>query len=164
MNVVSNASFAFMFAYMLMCSFVAYRVRPRKTGESYPVLPATIISLNACVPVVVTLINLVWVVQSPARFMLSVYLAAANLFITLLLLKALLPKPLHAIPKYAVNKITGSGMGIVTVSEQNIRNRAIHDAYQLAKKTPDDVFVVVDVRGNRIATVNHSDVSIQMHN
>lgn len=46
MNVVSNASFAFMFAYMLMCSFVAYRVRPRKTGESYPVLPATIISLN----------------------------------------------------------------------------------------------------------------------
>ena len=124
----------------------------------------SIISLNACVSVVVAIIHLVWVVQSPARFMLSVYLAAANLFITLLLLEALLPKPLHAIPKYAVNKITGSGMGIVTVSEQNIRNRAIHDAYQLAKKNPDDVFVVVDVRGNRIATVNHSDVSIQMHN
>ena len=55
MNVVSNVSFAFMFAYMLICSCVAYRARPRKTGERYPVLPATIISLNACVSVVVPL-------------------------------------------------------------------------------------------------------------
>lgn len=116
MNVVSNASFAFMFAYMLMCSCVAYRARPRKTGESYPVLPATIISLNACVSVVVALIHLVWVVQSPVRFALSVYLADANLFITFLLLGALLPKPLQSTPKYAVNRITGSGMGTVTVS------------------------------------------------
>lgn len=69
-----------------------------------------------------------------------------------------------SIPRYAVYRITGSGFGTVIVSEQDFHNRAIYYAHQLAKENPNDVFVVVDVRGNRIATVNHSDVSIQMHN
>ena len=163
MNVVSNVSFAFMFAYMLMCSCVAYRARPRKTGERYPVLPATIISLNACVSVVVALIHLVWVVQSPARFALSVYLAAANLFITFLLLEALLPKTLQAVPKYLVKRISGSGRGSVVVSEQDYQDRAIYDAHQLARKNKNAVFVVIDKHGNRIATINHSGVSVQMN-
>lgn len=163
MNVVSNVSFAFMFAYMLMCSCVAYRARPRKTGERYPVLPATIISLNACISVVVALIHSVWVVQSPARFALSVYLATANLFITFLMLGALLPKPLQSVPKYLVKRISGSGRGSVVVSEQDYQDRAIYDAHQLARKNKNAVFVVIDKHGNRIATINHSGVSVQMN-
>ena len=163
MNVVSNVSFAFMFAYMLMCSCVAYMARPRKTGERYPVLPATIISLNACVSVVVALIHLVWVVQSPVRFALSVYLATANLFVTFLLLESLLPKTLQAVPRYLVKRISGSGRGSVIVSEQDYQDRAIYDANQLARKNKNAVFVVIDKHGNRIATINHSGVSVQMN-
>lgn len=66
--------------------------------------------------------------------------------------------------KYFVKKINGAEFGSVIVSEQDFQDIAIYNAYELAKRNADEVFVVVDTHGNRIATINNSDVSIQIHN
>lgn len=164
MNVASNASFAFLIVSMLACSFAIYRKRTRSRkmgGDAYPILPTTIIFLNMIISVVIAFVHLMWVNSSPSRFIIAVYLVTANVFVLALALP--LPKVQRVDTKYMVQRIIGSGWGSVTVSEQDYQDRAIYDAYQLAKKNTNAVFVVIDTRGKHIATVNHSDVSVQMH-
>lgn len=163
MNVVSGVSLALLIVCMFTCSFVVDRyVKHSHDDDNFPVLPSAIIFLSLFVCVVVAFINLEW--GQPASWSaIVVFLAVANFMISLLSLGSLSREARSSIPRYEVHRITGSGFGTVIVSEQDFRNRAIYDAHQLAKENPNDVFVVVDVRGNRIATVNHSDVSIQMH-
>lgn len=163
MNVVSYASLVFLIVCMFTCSFVVDRyVKRSHDDDDLPVLPSVVIFLNMLVSVVVAFINLEWR-QPVSLSAINVFLAVANFMISPLYLASLSKAMRSSIPRYAVHRITGSGFGAVIVSEQDFRNRAIYDALQLAKKNTDDVFVVVDVRGNQIATINHSDVSIQMH-
>lgn len=163
MNVVSGASLALLIVCMFTCSFVVDRyVKRSHDDDDFPVLPSAVIFLNLFVSVVVAFVNLEW--GQPASWSaIVVYLSVANFMISLLSLGSLSRKTRSSIPRYEVHRITGSGFGTVIVSEQDFLNRAIYDAHQLAKENPNDVFVVIDARGNRIATVNHSDVSIQMH-
>lgn len=141
MNVVSNASFAFLIVSMLAFSFAIYhkRTRSRKTGgDAYPILPTSIIFLNMIVSVVIAFVHLMWTTSSPLRFAIAVYLVTFNIFISGLALP--LPKVQRADTKYLVQRISGSGWGSVTVSEQDYQDRAIYDAYQLAKKNTNAVF------------------------
>lgn len=164
MNVVSYVPLVFLIICMFTCSFVVERYAKRShDDDDFPILPSAVIFLNLFVSVVVAFVNLEW--GHPAsRSAIVVYPAVANFMISLLSLGLLSKKTPPAGPKYIVKRIIGSGMGAVSVSKQEFRDRAIHDAYQLAKKNPHDVFEVIDTRGNRIATVNHSDVYIQTHN
>lgn len=165
MNVVSGVSLALLIVCMFTCSFAVERhVKRPHDDDDFPVLPSAVIFLNILVSVAVTFANLEW--GHPASWSeIVVYLAVANFMISLLSLGLLSKKtPPAGTKKYIVKRIIGSGMGAVSVSKQEFRDRAIHDAYQLAKKNSHDVFEVIDTRGNRIATVNHSDVSIQTHN
>lgn len=96
--------------------------------------------------------------------MLVIYLAVLNFcFSFISFFVTLLPQEPMAAPKYLVKRISGSGRGSVVVSEQDYQDRAIYDAHQLARKTKNAVFVVIDKHGNRIATINHSGVSVQMN-
>lgn len=112
MNVVSNASFAFLIVSMLAFSFAIYhkRTRSRKTGgDAYPILPTSIIFLNMIVSVVIAFVHLMWATP-PLRFAIAVYLVTFNVFISGLALP--LPKVQRADTKYLVKRITGSGWGV----------------------------------------------------
>ena len=164
MNTVAFASLAFLIVSMLACSFVISResTRSRKTGDALPAL-SIIILLDMIASVVIAFVHLVWI-QSVPWYSIVVYLAAANMIASLIsFFVTLLPETPPATPKYLVKRISGSGRGSVVVSEQDHQDRAIYDACQLAKKNTNAVFVVTDPRGNRIATINHSCVSVQMH-
>lgn len=164
MNVVAYASLAFLIVSILACSFVAYRVRPRsyKAGDALPVL-SYIILLDEIASVVIAFVSLTWMKSVP-WYPIVTYLAVINFFFSFISFFAtLLPETPPAAPKYLVKRISGIGHGSVVVSEQDYQDRAIYDACQLAKKNTNAVFVVTDPRGNRIATINHSGVSVQMH-
>lgn len=164
MNVVAYASLAFLIVSMLACSFVISRGRTRsyKAGDALPVL-SYIILLDMIVSVVIAFVSLTQM-QSVPWYPIVVYLAMLNSFASLIAFFAtLLPETPPAVPKYLVKRISGSGNGSVVVSEQDYQDRAIYDAHQLARKNKNAVFVVTDARGNRIATVNHSGVSVQMN-
>lgn len=164
MNVVSGVSLALLIVCMFTCSFVVDRyVKHSHDDDDFPTLPSAVILLNVLVSVVVAFLNLEWG-QPVSLSAIVVYLAVANFMFSLLSLGSLSRKTPPASPKYVVERLVGDGFGAITVSKQEFRNCAIHEAYQLAKENPNDVFVVTDTRGNRIATVNHSDVSIQIHN
>ena len=165
MNVVSYASIAFLIVSILGCSFVIYRGRRRyrKAGDTLPIL-SIIILLDMIVSVVIAAVQLVWI-QSEPLLALVIHLAVINFCVSYFsFFVTLLPEEPPAAPKYLVKRISGSGRGSVVVSEQDYQDLAIYDACQLAKKNINAVFVVTDARGNRIATINHSGVSVQMHN
>ena len=164
MNTVAYASLAFLIVSILACSFVAYRVRPRsyKAGDTLPVL-SYIILLDEIASVVIAFVSLTWM-ESVPWYPIIVYLAIINFFFSFISFFAtLLPQEPMAVPKYLVKRISGSGRGSVVVSEQDYQDRAIYDAHQLARKNKNAVFVVIDKHGNRIATINHSGVSVQMN-
>lgn len=164
MNVVSYASIAFLIFNILACSFVRYRGRTssRKTGDALPIL-SIIILLDVIASVVIAFVQL-GAHSDPLLFALVIYLAVINFCISyVFVFEPMLPEP-PATPKYLVKRISGSGRGSVVVSEQDYQDRAIYDACQFSKKNANAVFVVTDARGNRIATINHSGVSVQMHN
>ena len=165
MNTVAYASIAFLIFNMLACSFVVSRGRTssRKTGDALPVL-SIIMLMDMIVSVVIALVYLMCMRSAP-WFELVIYLSMINLSVSLVtFFSTLLPAEPPAAPKYLVRRISGSGRGSVVVSEQDYQDLAIYDACQLAKKNANAVFVVTDARGNRIATINHSGVSVQMHN
>ena len=164
MNVVAYASLAFLIVSILACSFVVYRgrTRSRKAGDAIPVL-SYIIILDMIASVVIAVVHLVWI-QSEPLLMLVIHLAVLNFcFSFISFFVTLLPQEPMAAPKYLVKRISGSGRGSVVVSEQDYQDRAIYDAHQLARKNKNAVFVVTNARGNRIATINHSGVSVQMN-
>lgn len=122
MNVVSNASFAFLIVSMLAFSFAIYhkRTRSRKTGgDAYPILPTSIIFLNMIVSVVIAFVHLMWATSSPLRFAIAVYLVTFNVFISGLALP--LPKVQPADTKYLVKRISGSGWGPLLSASKTIR-------------------------------------------
>lgn len=164
MNTVAYASLAFLIVSMLACSFVIYRGRTpsRKTGDAIPVL-SYIILLDEIASVVIAFASLTWMKSVP-WYPIIVYLAIISFFFSFIsFFVTLLPGEPPAVPEYLVKRISGSGNGSVVVSEQDYQDRAIYDACQLAKKNRNAVFVVTDPRGNRIATINHSGVSVQMN-
>lgn len=164
MNTVAYASLAFLIVSMLACSFVTSRGRTpsRKTGDAIPVL-SYIILLDEIASVVIAFASLTWMKSVP-WYPIIVYLAIINFFFSFIsFLATLLPQEPMAVPKYLVKRISGSGRGSVVVSEQDYQDRAIYDAHQLARKNKNAVFVVIDKHGNRIATINHSGVSVQMN-
>lgn len=161
MNTVAYASIAFLIVSMLACSSVTYRRRTssRKTGDVSPVL-SIILLLDMIISAVIFFVHIAWMQYVP-WYPIVLYLAMANFFISIISLP--LPEMPQVNRKYLVQRITGSGWGSVVVSEQDYQDRAIYDAHQLAKENTNAVFVVIDTRGKHIATVNHSGVSVQMH-
>lgn len=166
MNTVAYASLAFLIVSMLACSFVisrGRRTRSRKVGDTLPIL-SIIILLDMIISVVIFFVHIVWKQYVP-WYPIVLYLAMINLSVSFVtLFETLLPEEPPATQKYLVKRISGSGSGSVVVSEQDYQDLAIYDACQLAKKNKNAVFVVIDKHGNRIATINHSGVSVQMHN
>lgn len=62
--------------------------------------------------------------------------------------------------KFFVNGLDGLSTSVTC--ERETMNQALWEAYQLAKKHTNMVFTVTNTRGNQLALVNHSDVSVQM--
>lgn len=120
-------------------------------------------TLNILVSVIVAFFYIGWMPPSQLSSIV-IYVAVANFIISILSLGTLPPGTPREDQKYFVKKINGAEFGSVIVSEQDFQDIAIYNAYELAKRNADEVFVVVDTHGNRIATINNSDVSIQIHN
>lgn len=139
-------------------------------------------TLNILVSVVVAFFYIGWMPPSQLSSIV-IYVAVANFIISILSLGTLPPETPREDQKYFVKKINGAEFGSVAegnsfrgkffvngldglsasvTCERETMNQALWEAYQLAKKHTNMVFTVTNTRGNQLALVNHSDVSVQM--
>ena len=90
----------------------------------------------------------------------SVYFLAGTVFLLSGVARLVLHDSQPSDTKYFVNGLNGISSSVMC--EREAMDQALWEAYQFAKEYNDMVFTITDERGNRLAFVNHSDVSFQM--
>lgn len=149
-----------LFACMIALYFSShYGMKRVNKGRSPSVVSASIIPLTNVV--ISWLVIMFYMLFMPASGETgSVYLLAGTVFTLSFVVRLVLGDAQPNNTKYFVNGLNGISSSVMC--ERETENQALCEAYRLCKEHTDMVFTVTDKRGNRIAIVNHADVSIQM--
>ena len=149
-----------LFACMIaLCFSSHYGMKRVNKGQRPSVVSASIIPLTNVV--LSWLIIMFYMLFMPASGeTASVHFLAGTVFILSGVARLVLGDAQPSNTKYFVNSLNGISSSVMC--ERETEDQALCEAYRLCKEHNDMVFTVTDTRGNRIAIVNHADVSIQM--
>lgn len=155
-----SATLVILFACMIaLCFSSHYGMKRVNKGQRPSVVSASIIPLTNVV--LSWLIIMFYMLFMPASGeTASVYFLAGTVFILSGVARLVLGDAQPSNTKYFVNSLNGISSSVMC--ERETEDQALCEAYRLSKEHNDMVFTVTDTRGNRIAIVNHADVSIQM--
>ena len=154
------ATLVILFACMIaLCFSSHYGMKRVNRGQRPSVVSASVIPLANVV--LSWLIIMFYMLFMPASGeTASVYFLAGTVFILSGVARLVLGDAQPSNTKYFVNSLNGISSSVMC--ERETEDQALCEAYRLCKEHNDMVFTVTDTRGNRIAIVNHADVSIQM--
>lgn len=154
------ATLVILFACMIALCFAShYGMKRVNKGQNPSVVSASIIPLTNVV--LSWLVIMFYMLFMPASGeTASVCFLSGTVFTLSFVVRLVLGNAQPNNSKYFVNGLNGISSSVMC--ERETENQALWEACQLAKQHNDMVFTVTDTRGNRIAIVNHADVSIQM--
>lgn len=149
-----------LFACMIaLCFSSHYGMKRVNKGQKPSVVSASVIPLTNVI--LSWLVIMFYMLFMPASGEVgSVYFLAGTVFIMSTIARLFLRNAKPSDAKYFVNGLNGISSSVMC--ERETENQALWEAYRLCKEHTDMVFTVTDKRGNKIAIVNHADVSVQM--
>lgn len=149
-----------LFACMIALCFAShYGMKRVNKGQRPSVVSASVIPLaNVVISWMVIMFYMLFMPASGETG--SVYFLAGTVFILSGVVRLVLGNAQPSNTKYFVNGLNGISSSVMC--ERETEDQALCEAYRLCKEHNDMVFTVTDTRGNRIAIVNHADVSIRM--
>lgn len=152
---------AILFACMIACYFAASRgVSQIRKGDKPSIIVSYVIPfVNIFLVCSIVIIYLAWMPSSRGNETVF-WLSALALALSTVTRMHFIGEEKHSDANYFVNGLNGISSSVMC--ERETDDQALCEAYRLCKEHTDMVFTVTDKRGNRIAIVNHSDVSIQM--
>ena len=149
-----------LFACMIaLCFSSHYGMKRVNKGQKPSVISGAVIPIASLVVSWLTIMFCMWFMPASGEKGMVYFLAGTVFilsFIDLMCLNGTQPNN----AKYFVNGLNGISSSVMC--ERETMDQALWEAYQFAKEYNDMVFTITDERGNRIAFVNHSDVSFQM--
>ena len=152
---------AILFACMIACYFSASRgVSQIRKGDKPSIIVSLVIPfVNIFLVCNIFMLYLTWMPSSRGNETVF-WLSALAFTLSVVTRMYFIAEEKHSNAKYFVNGLNGISSSVMC--ERETENQALCEAYRLCKEHTDMVFTVTDKRGNRIAIVNHADVSIQM--
>lgn len=152
---------AILFACMIACYFSASRgVSQIRKGDKPSIVVSLVIPfVNIFLVCNIFMLYLTWMPSSRGNETVF-WLSALAFTLSVVTRMYFIAEEKHSNSKYFVNGLNGISSSVMC--ERETENQALCEAYRLCKEHTDMVFTVTDKLGNRIAIVNHADVSIQM--
>ena len=152
---------AILFACMIACYFSASRgVSQIRKGDKPSIVVSLVIPfVNIFLVCNIFMLYLTWMPSSRGNETVF-WLSALAFTLSVVTRMYFIAEEKHSNAKYFVNGLNGISSSVMC--ERETENQALCEAYRLCKEHTDMIFTVTDKLGNRIAIVNHADVSIQM--